>query len=131
MSKRKCDDIFFLESDIDPQCSPDIIEDWFIQLKSQIALANTPERLMCIIDIAKKAEEKCQNYPLTKTFIESACNNVVDSAKNKLQEIKTYTKEMKKNRNANILTFSSGKRHSALESIDQQSEEKRLRNLWI
>lgn len=131
MSEKKCDDIFFLESEIDPQCSPDIIEDWFIQLKSQIALANTPERLMCIIDIAKKAEEKCQSYPLTKNFIETACNNVVDTAKNKLQIIKTHGREKRKKKNHNVLTFSSGKRHSALEIVEKRTEEQRLKNLWI
>lgn len=128
MNKKNCDDAFFIQPDLDPSCSPEVIEEWFVQLQSQVPLASTTERLMCIIEIANKINKKCHAIQFTKNFIDDAYSKVVSLAKDRIRDIKSVSKDED---DRHILRFSSGKRRQSATAVAEKDIEKKLKNVWI
>lgn len=116
-----------------PSCSPDVIEGWFLQLKSQAMVSNDPNQLMCIKDKAKEVFQRCQKAKITERFITTAYNNVTNIATEKLQRMKFGKTTIAKKDDTHLLTFSTGRgSHSAVDSFEKIFENKRkLQNLWI
>ena len=124
MKLDKCkDELLFINVDQDPSCLPDNIEDWFVRLKASVDAAQTSERLMCIMDIARDVEKKCRENPFTRHFLPKAYTDVVEAAKNKLSTLKS----------GKIMTFSSGRASgSSLEAIQSEFQKERSKHLpWF
>ena len=117
-----------------PSCSPEVIEGWFLQLKSQAMVSNDPTQLICIREKAKDVYTKCQKAEMTEKFITTAYNTVHSVATEKLQRLKFgKTKKDVKKDDSHLLTFSTGRgKHSAVDSFEKTFESRRkLQNLWI
>lgn len=116
-----------------PSCSPDVIEKWFLQLKSQAMVSNDPIQLMCIKEKAKEVYSRCQKTQMTEKFITTAYNNVTNTATEKLQRLRRSKPKNNKKNDNHLLTFSTGRgKHSAVESFEKFHErQKKLQNLWI
>jgi hypothetical protein len=124
----------FIATDMFPSCSPEVIEDWFLELKTQANLSNDPTQLICIKETANEVYSRCKKANYTEKFISTAYNNVMTTATEKLQRLK-YGKiaPVTKKDDSHLLTFSTGRgSHSAVDSFEKNFKKKNnLQNLWI
>jgi hypothetical protein len=120
----KCkDELPFINADINPNCLPDNIVDWFVRLRAAVDAAQTSERVMCIMDMARDVEKKCRENPFTRRFLPKAYNDVLTAAKTKMSSLKSEK----------IMTFSSGRASgSSLEALQDEFHRERSRHLpWF
>lgn len=125
MNLNKCkNELPFISADHNPNCLPDNIEDWFINLRESVENAQTQERLMCIMDLARDVEKKCKANPFTKEFLPKAYQDIMEAAKAKLSSISSKEE---------LLTFSSGRGSaSSLDALlDEFKKENSRRLPWF
>ena len=113
-----------------PSCLPDNISDWFDEIMMEAQYANTPEKLSCIIDLANKIKRTCRNTPYTKEFIGEAFNDVVSTASEKIDSIRTNASDEAEG--GNLLKFASRRNlRSALEALREVEDEEKSRYQWF
>lgn len=125
MNLDKCkDELLFINAETDPSCLPDNIEDWFLRLKTAVDTAQTSERLMCIMDMARDVGRKCRENPFTKKFLPTAYKEVMDAARDKLSMIKS---------GEDIMKFSSGRASaSSLDALQKEFQKERTKHMpWF
>lgn len=108
-----------------PHCSPDLIEGWFLRLKSAVSAASEPGEVLCIMKRAREAKRRCSRYPFTGEFIPTAYEEVMDLAEERLESLEDSGRGRSE---GGVIHFSSGEpSHSSLEAIEEQLREERLR----
>ena len=131
---KKCDDEIFPLIEEDPDCYPDIAESWLSNVKTEIALTNTTNGVMCLIDKARKYRDKCNKAPFTKHFVNVAFKEVTEAANLRMNAIKNQATS-RQIPAVNPIQFSSGRRsNSTLDALQKALEEEEERNksgFWV